>query len=123
MTSLKCLQHLCSHHKDEHKELQAAKKKQKLVSPPSHSSQSKQITITQSFSHAVGYGSMCAIVAVLMLIFIFITKDSLHHKTINNALVKMLVLDMQPANIVHDERLKTFSRLLIPSTYLLAIVP
>ena len=105
LTSLKYLQHLCNHHKDEHEELQVAKK---LVSPPSHSSQSKQITIPQSFSHAIGYGSMCAIIAVLTLIFIFTTADSLRCEAIDNALVKMLVLDMQSANIVHN---KGFSRL------------
>ena len=41
-------------------------------------------------------------------IHFFITGDSLRHKAIDNALVKMLVLDMQPANIVHDKGFQEF---------------
>ena len=44
----------------------------------------------------------------------FITEDSLCRKAINNALVKMLVLDMQPANIVHNKGFQELLKVIDP---------
>ena len=59
-------------------------------------------------------GLLVKMIAVLMLVSIYITGDSLHHKAIDNALLKMLVLDMQPANIVHDEGFQDFLKVIDP---------
>ena len=43
-----------------------------------------------------------------------ITEDSLRCKAIDKALVKMLVQDMQPANIVHDKGFQDFLKVIDP---------
>ena len=55
-------------------------------------------------------GLLVKMITVLMLVSICITEDSLRRKAIDNALVKMLVLDMQlqSANIVHDKGFQDF---------------
>ena len=59
-------------------------------------------------------GLLVKMITVLMLVSICITEDSLRRKAIDNALVKMLVLDMQPANIVHDEGFQDFLKVIDP---------
>ena len=62
----------------------------------------KQTSLTQSFSHTVGYGSMSYNIFICHTMYIYITEDSLCRKVIDKALVKMLVFDLQPGSIVED---------------------
>ena len=44
----------------------------------------------------------------------YITEDSLHRKAIDNALVKILALDMQPGSIVDDKGFQEFLKVIDP---------
>ena len=68
--------------------------------------QPRQVTLKVSMERAQGYG-----------------RESLRRKKIDEALVRMLAIDLQPASIVEDRGFRTFCESLIRSTSLLAAVP
>jgi len=102
-----------NHHKEEYElqqERQAAQaaKKQKL------SSRHKHTSLTQSFSHIIGYGSMYYDLFVIYIYIMYITEDSLHRKAIDRALVKMIAIDLQPGSIVEDRGFQEFLKVIDP---------
>jgi len=46
--------------------------------------------------------------------YLYITEDSLHRKVIDKALVKMLVIDLQPGSIVEDRGFQEFIKVIDP---------